>query len=269
MTSAGDESADGYFGTPSFCIIRSMTKKFAAVLTLVLLAGCSGNRKSDSADLGLDNPREEAEIKTPKDFILPGVPMKSELPSALAELNKVQVTDAEPAEEKKPEAPEEAPAQIRTAAAIPAGVQPAEPKPAEAVPASNGDLEFHLAAAGKYFSRKQYKSAAAEYGAALPFLPAGDVRAVRLYERQGAMLLKAGRAPKAQEQFETAIAKANELGASGDDLANAYLGLGYCQEKAKKTPEAIASYEKAMELTGSKTVKARLTDTINDLKKNP
>ena len=243
-----------------------MMTKFAAVLALVLLAGCSGNRKSGNADLGLDNPREESGIKSPKDFILPGVPMKNELPPALAELNNAEVPAAGPAEAVKPEAPDAAPAQIKAAAAVPAEAAPAA---VPALPASNGDLEFHLAAAVKYSSRKQYKSAAAEYGAALPFLPAGDARAVRLYERQGAMLLKAGKDLKAQEQFLAAIEKAKELNTSGDDLANAYLGLGYCQEKAKKTPEAVASYEKAMELTGSKTVKARLAGTIQDLKKVP
>jgi tetratricopeptide (TPR) repeat protein len=237
-----------------------MTKKFTAALILVLLAGCSGNRKSDSDDLGLDNPRAVSGIQTPKDFVLPGVPMKSELPPALAELNKAEVPAA-PGEVTKTEAPAEAPAEVKTATAAPAEAVPA--------PASNKDLEFHLAAAGKYFSRKQYKSAAAEYDAALPFLPAGDARAVRLLERQGAMLLKARKDLKAQEQFEAAIAKAKELNASGEDLANAYLGLGYCQEKAKKAPEAIASYEKAIELTGSKDLKARLAGTINDLKKAP
>ncbi len=238
-----------------------MTKKIAAVLAFALLAGCSGNRRSDSDDLGLDNPREEDGIKAPTDFILPGVPMKSELPPALAELNKAEVP-AEPAAapaEPAAEVPAAAPVEIKTATAA----------PAEAVPASSKDLEFHLAAAGRYFSKKQYRSAAAEYGAALPFLPAGDARAVRLLERQGAMLLKGGRDLKARELFEAAIAKAGELNVSGDDLANAYLGLGYCQEKAKKNPEAIASYEKAMDLTGSKKVKARLADTISGLKKAP
>ena len=235
-----------------------MTKKFAAVLALALLAGCSGNRKSDSDDLGLDNPREEGGIKAPTDFILPGVPMKSELPPALAELNKAGNPAAAPAEPA---------AEVRTAA--PLEIKTAAAAPAAAAPAAKGDLEFHLAAAGKYSSRKQYKSAAAEYGAALPYLPAGDARAVFLLERQGAMLLKAGRDLKAREQFEAAIAKAKDLGVSGEDLANAYLGRGYVEEKAKKAPEAIADYEKAMELTGSKTLKARLAGTISDLKKTP
>lgn len=235
-----------------------MTKKFAAFLAFALLAGCSGNRRADSDDLGLDNSREEARLKAPTDYILPGVPMKSELPPALAELNKAEVPAAVPAE----------PA-AEVPAAAPAEIKPATAAPSAAVPASGKDLDFHLAAAGRYFSKKQYRSAAAEYGAALPFLPAGDARAVRLLERQGAMLLKGGRDLKARELFEAAIAKAGELNVSGDDLANAYLGLGYCQEKAKKTPEAIASYEKAMELTGSKTVKARLAGTVSGLKKAP
>ncbi len=230
---------------------------------MVLLAGCAGNRKSDMDDLGLDNPREETGIYATNDYVLPGVPMKSELPPALAELNKTEMPAAEPAETKA-EVPAEASIQIKAPQA-----EPVEAKPAAAAPASDGDLEFHLAAAGKYFSRKQYKSAAAEYRAAMPFLPAGDARAVYLLERQGAMQLKAGKDLKAQEQFLAAIGKAKELNTAGEDMANAYLGLGYLQEKARKIPAALASYEKSLELTGSKTLKARLLATINGLKKTP
>ena len=222
-----------------------MRKTFAAVIVLALLAGCSGTRKSDSGDAADRNPRGEAAGgKTPA-FALPGVPLKSETGAALAE-------------EKKPEA-----------AAEPAEANPAEAKPAEAAPAASGDLEFHLAAARKYSTAKKYRSAAAEYGAALKFLPAGDAQAVHLLERQGAMLLRVGDAPKAKEHFLSAISKAKELNASGEDLASSHLGLGYCLEKDNKIQEAIDSYEKARVLSGSKKVKARITKTISDLKKAP
>ena len=197
----------------------------------------------------IENPRGEDLVGKPLPFALPGVPLRSELEDE---------PDAATDEEKEIEA-----------ALPPAGSPPAEAAPAPAAPAAKGDLEFHLEAAGRYSARKKYRSAAAEYGAALPFLPAGDARAVRVLERQGAMLLRAGALPKAQEYFLSAIDKAKELNSSGNDLADSYLGLGYCQEKAGKVPDAIGSYEKAMQLSGSKKIKARLAKTISDLKAMP
>ena len=83
------------------------------------------------------------------------------------------------------------------------------------------------------------------------------------------MLLRVGHEARAQERFLASIAKAKELNAQGEDLANAYLGLGYCQEKAKSVPDAIASYEKALALSANEKTKARITETIGNLKKKP
>lgn len=99
----------------------------------------------------------------------------------------------------------------------------------------------------------------------MPFVPAGDARAVQLLERQGAMLLRGGNEAKAQDAFKAAIAKAEDLKTSGPDLGNAYLGLGYCQEKAGKVKDAIKTYEKALELAPRKA-KAKISQTIADLK---
>jgi tetratricopeptide (TPR) repeat protein len=231
-----------------------MRKNLTVLLVLGLLAGCTGNRRDDAADLGLDNPRNGGEIMNPPDFALPGVPLKNEMLAADTEAKKAEAPAAQPA----------APAVQETPAVL-----PGEAKPAAVLAEPAGDLKFHMDAAARYFARKQYRSAAAEYGAAVPFLPAGDARAVYLLERQGASRLKTGKNLKAEEFFLAAIGKAKELNTAGDDLANSYLGLGYCQEKAGKVTEAIGSYEKAMELTGSKTVKARLAGTISDLKKAP
>ncbi|MDD5209364.1 MAG: tetratricopeptide repeat protein [Elusimicrobiales bacterium] len=221
-----------------------MHKKFTLVLSLILLAGCFGSRKPKSGGSAAKNPREKAA----PEFALPGVPMKSDSEALLPEEKKPELA-AEPVEAVKPEE-----------------AKPAEAKPAETAAAAGGDLEFHLAAASKYFAKRRYRSAAAEYGAAVPFLPAGDARAVRLLERQGAMMLKAGNEAKAQEHFLSAVNKAKELKSSGKDLADAYLGLGYCQEKANKVAEAVDSYEKARALSDSKKVKDRITKTISDLK---
>jgi len=244
----------GVSGRRVFWYYRIMLKQFAVLMLAAVFAGCSGWRKSDSSDSLIDNSREESSIAKPPAYALPGVPLKNDIPSAL------------PAE-VKPAAPK--PAEPEPTAPKPAEPEPAGVKPAGTADDTGKDLAFHLAAAGKYAARKSYRSAAAEYGAAIPFLPVGDARAVHLLERQGAMMLRAGDEPKARERFLASIRKAEELKTSGNDLAAAYLGLGYCQEKEKKAPDAITSYEKAMELSGSKVIKARIAKTINDLKKTP
>ena len=226
-----------------------MRKNFGVLLVLALLAGCAGTQKSGAPAAEPQSPRVESG-GTPPAFALPGVPLKSDL-------------EAEIAAKAQPEAAVTPPAEASPAAT------PAETAPAVAAPATGNDLEFHLGAAKRYAARRQYRSAAAEYGAALPFLPAGDARAVYLLERQGAMVLRTGSEAKAGEHFLAAIAKAKELNASGNDLANSHLGLGYCLEKAKDIPGAIANYEKALELSGSAKVKARIAETISDLKKLP
>ncbi|MBI4350315.1 MAG: hypothetical protein HY550_02645 [Elusimicrobia bacterium] len=238
--------------------MRNATAFFFA---LALLAGCSGNRKSDSAAGGGSDLPARAVAGARPAFALPGVPLRE---------------DAQPAAaEKEPEAPASSAAAAAPEQAAPAEpvaeARPAEDKPAEAAPpapaAASGDLDFHLAAAGKYSVKKKYRSAAAEYGAALGFIPAGDARAVHALERQGAMLLRAGDEPGAKEYFLSAISRAGELGTSGKDLSNAYLGLGYCLEKAHKVKDAIGSYEKARRLASGKKARARISRTINDLKK--
>lgn len=234
-----------------------MHKKFTLVLSLLLLAGCFGSRKTKSGGGAAKNAREKAA----PEFALPGVPMKSDMEPLVPEEKKPELA-ADPVEEAKP-------AEAKPAEATPAEAKPAEAKAAGTAPAASGDLEFHIAAASKYSAKRRYRSAAAEYGAAVPFLPAGDARAVRLLERQGAMMLKAGNEAKAQEHFLAAVNKAEEFKSSGKELADAYLGLGYCQEKAGKTAEAVDSYEKARALSDSKKVKDRITKTISDLKAKP
>ena len=238
-----------------------MRTKFAAVALLALLAGCSGSRKADR-DLDLDLLPERADEGAAPAFALPGVPLKSELDEA------APATAAPAASAAEPAAQAPAPAQSGPAPAaeeLPGAVP--EPAPAAAAQEDPGDLTFHLSAARRYAAKRKYLSAAAEYGAAGPFVPAGDPRAVHALERQGAMLLKAGRAEKARGLFLAAIDKAGELKVSNEDLANAYLGLGYCQETAKQVPEAVASYEKAREISRNARTRARLAKTIAALKK--
>ncbi|MDD2804157.1 MAG: hypothetical protein PHV33_01270 [Elusimicrobiales bacterium] len=227
-----------------------MGKTFIVFLTLAFLTGCAGLRKSSSAEEEtVDLPSRSGD--STQAFSLPGVPLKFMPPAA----------------RPKPAAP--APAEEPPQAEAPKPAPETEPAPAAAAPAGsadNGDLDYHVAAAKKYASKKQYKSAAAEYGAAVPFVPAGDARAVQFLERQGAMLLRAGAEPKAKEAFLAAIDKAKALKAGANDLANAHLGLGYCLEKAKNIPEALKNYEKARDLTTSPKLKTRIAQTITDLK---
>lgn len=236
-----------------------MRKTLTILLAVSFLAGCGGARKpakADKSDESVELPSRRAEES--QSFSLPGVPLKFMPPPARAKAPAQAQAPAAPAPAAKP-----APAEAKPA--------PAEEKPAPAAApaesAANGDLEYHLSSARKYTAKKKYRSAAAEYAAAVPFLPAGDARAVLLLERQGSMLLRAGSEPKAKEAFLAAIKKAEELKvAGGNDLSNAHLGLGYCFEKANNKAEALKNYEKAKELTDSKRTKAKISKTIADLK---
>ena len=234
-------------------------------MCFALFSGCAWTRKSDSGDIVIDYPRGRNGSGTPPAFALPGVPLRNDLAAA--------------APERKPEAPpspaeykpaETAAAPAVTPAAKPAPVPAKTPAPAPAPAAKTAeDFEFHFSAAKRYAGKKQYRSAAAEYAAAGGYLPAGDARAVHLLERQGAMLLRAGDEPKAQERFRGAIETAKLIGHSGNDLANAHLGLAYCLEKAGKVPDALQNYERALALSSNKTIKARIAETIGGLKKKP
>lgn len=231
-----------------------MVKIVCALITFTLLAGCAGPRSGSRQEETVELPSRAADSS--QAFSLPGVPMKYMPPQGWAK--------PKPKEEAPAPAPVAMPA--RQPAPAPESPAPAPSAAPAAAPEAGGDLEFHISAARKYAFRKQYRSAAAEYGAAVPFLPAGDARAVQLLERQGAMLLRAGDTAKAGPLFSSAISKAEELKTAGADLANAHLGLGYCLEKKGDIPGAIKSYEKARALSTSRTIKARLAKTIGDLK---
>jgi tetratricopeptide (TPR) repeat protein len=232
----------------TFLYYKGMVKTFMVFMSLAFLTGCFGAKKQTAAsqDEAIELPSRSGD--SAQAFSLPGVPLKFMPPAPKAKA---------PAPSKSAEAEQPA-----TEAAAPAP----EKETAAARPAENGDLEYHLSAAKKYALKKKYKSAAAEYGAAVPFVPAGDARAVLVLERQGAMLLRSGSEPKAKEAFLAAIQKAKELKAAGNDLSNAHLGLGYCLEKAKDIPEALKNYEKAKEFATGKKAKDRIAKTIADLK---
>jgi len=226
-----------------------MKKYFLGFISLTLLAACSGGRKASSVGVSIDNPREGSGARAPLAFALPGVPLRSEV------------------EEGSPAAPEGS-KETDAQAALPAPAEPAPAAPAAVF--SQKDLDFHIAAADKYSARRKYRSAAAEYGAAQLYLPAGDVRSVHLLERQGAMMLRAGDMPRASGYFQAAIGKAKVLNMpGGNDLANAHLGFGYCLEKGNNIPEALVNYRKALEFTSSRKIKARVANTIKELEAKP
>lgn len=225
-------------------------------MVFALAAGCSGTRSAGGS-------AGNTAARKPPTFALPGVPLREDLPQAAEPAAEEPAPAPAPAAEAKPEEPAPAAAPAETAAA------PAEAKPPAAGSESEKELAFHLRSARRYAAAKRYRSAAAEYGASLGFIPEGDARSVHALERQGAMVLKAGDTAKAMEHFQAAIARANGMKASGRDVANAYLGLGYCQEQAKKIPDALASYEKAMQFSTSPKIKSRIAKTISDLKKAP
>lgn len=236
-----------------------MRKELAYLLVLALAAGCAGSRSSGSASA--------TTVRKPPTFALPGVPLRDDLPSeekpeVQAEETPAPAAEAAPA----PAAPTPAPAPAVQADPVPAAKPAPAVKPAGALDPEK-EIAYHLKAARRYSGAKRYRSAAAEYGAAAGFMAAGDDRLVHTGERQGAMLLRAGDMAKAQPYFQSAAAKAAELNSSGRDAVNAYLGLAYCQEKAGKTAEAVASYEKALVLTDNPQVKAKVAKTLDGLKK--
>lgn len=242
-----------------------MRKAFAAVLCLTVLSGCAWTRKSDSRDIVIDYPRGRNGDGTPPPFALPGVPLRSDLAPAAAPARKTE-PPSRPAGDQPAETAAAPAAPVEQAAAKP-GPAPAKTQAPALSEKAAEDFEFHFGEARRYAGKKQYLSAAAEYAAANGYLPAGDARAVHLLDRQGAMLLRAGDMPKAQERFRGAIETAKLIGYSGNDLANAHLGLAYCQEKSGKIPDALLSYEKALALSSSKVIKARIAETISGLKK--
>jgi tetratricopeptide (TPR) repeat protein len=230
-----------------------MGKIFTAFMAAALLTGCSGINRS-----GRQAPDKEVELPSrdganAQAFSLPGVPLEF-MPPPIRE--KAAPAAEAPAPAPAPETAKPAP--TATAAA-----------PAQALSKQEEELQFHLGAARRYASKKQYKSAAAEYGAAKNFLPPGDKRGVNLAERQGTMLMRAESYAAAAEVLRGAIAKAKELNTAGTDLANAHIGLGYCLEKQGNVPDALANYEKASAISPSKAVKARLAKAIADLKAAP
>ncbi|MDA8131335.1 MAG: hypothetical protein M0011_07515 [Elusimicrobia bacterium] len=238
-----------------------MQKALTTLLIAALLSGCAMFRKKGTASQPGETARAASAAAAPS-FALPGIPLKNDdepetaRPAARA---AKQASPSPAAEEQRPADPLDSPSSASPAAA---------PAAASAAPASGGkDLEFHLKAARKYAARRKYLSAAAEYRAALDYVPAGDPLAVHALEREGAMTLRTGDTAKAAGYFETAIKKAADLGVANNDLSNAHIGLGYCLEKNKDVSGALANYEKALKYATSKTTKARLNDTIESLKK--
>ena len=220
---------------------RAMRRQLSAILILGLLAGCSWTRKYISGG-------DEAGFTTPQ-YALPGVPLGEDPSPARAAVQKAEPPAAPSAAGKSAEVP-------------------AKPEPVTAAEERAKYLDFHLSAAVKYYDKRQYRSAAAEYGAALDYLAALDARAVDLLEHQGSMLLKAGDIAKAGKSFQAAIEKGKELKASGRDLSESYRKLGYCMERENKAQEAISNYEEALEFTTSKTMKDNIAQAIATLKKN-
>lgn len=218
-----------------------MRRILAASAVLALLSGC-GMKSAGNRDADFVNPRNTSSIGAPLSFALPGVPLQSEMPG---------YAGAEPVPPPK-----------QAGAKRP----PSKYAPAE-VPGTKADYEFHLSEARRYASKKKHLSAAAEYKAALGLLLADDPLTVHALERQGAMMLRANSTAKARKHFIAAIAKAKDLNLRNNDLAKAHLGLGFCQEKSKQIPEAIASYEKVLKFSTSSFIKRRVEKTISDLKK--
>lgn len=127
------------------------------------------------------------------------------------------------------------------------------------------EYETRAALGDGYFSRKEYKSALAEYGAALSALAPDDGRRVYGLERQAAACLKLNDLNKAREFYLAAIMTAKKMNLGGKDLVNSYLGLAYCFGRSGKTGLAAKNYRKALSLSESEAVRNKIRTILEKL----
>jgi tetratricopeptide (TPR) repeat protein len=140
-----------------------------------------------------------------------------------------------------------------------------EEKAAPPVPASS--YESFITAAEETLGRNELDKAFALYGSASESIPTDDKRQTRVLERQGLILIKQNNCARAKRFYSAAIRTAKKHNLRGRDVAGAYSGLAYCQEKSGDPDWAAANYRAAINVTDDAALKAELQKRLAGLKK--
>ena len=109
--------------------------------------------------------------------------------------------------------------------------------------------------------------AAGRYTGALRFLTPDDPRRIYVFERQGTSLGKQEKFNEGIKLYMLAIEIAKRLNITDRNVVNAYLGLSYCQRKIGNIPWAIINYKSAWKLTKSQSLKLKIEEILESLKK--
>lgn len=124
-----------------------------------------------------------------------------------------------------------------------------------------------LANADEDFANNELDGAFSWYGKASESIPADDKRQVHILARQGLILTKQSNCTRAKKFYAAAIKAGKTHNMRGKDMANAYSGLAYCQEKSGNLDWAAANYRAAIVATDDAALKAKLQKYLTVLKK--
>lgn len=127
--------------------------------------------------------------------------------------------------------------------------------------------ESYVEEADDSFSKGFYMEAAGRYTGALRFLTPDDPRRIYVFERQGTSLGKQEKFNEGIKLYMLAIEIAKRLNITDRNVVNAYLGLSYCQRKIGNIPWAIINYKSAWKLTKSQSLKLKIEEILESLKK--
>lgn len=158
--------------------------------------------------------------------------------------------------------PEIAPAEV-TEAPEPAREEEIVPPP----PSIAGTYETFLENAQEDLENNELSSAFAWYGKASESIPPEDKRQTHILERQGLILVKQNNCTRAKKFYSAAVKTAKKNNLRGKDVANAYSGLAYCQEKSGNSEWAASNYRAAITATDDAALKAKLQKRLAALKK--
>jgi len=134
-------------------------------------------------------------------------------------------------------------------------------------PSIAGTYETFLENAQEDLENNELSSAFAWYGKASESIPPEDKRQTHILERQGLILVKQSNCTRAKKFYSAAVKTAKKNNLRGKDVANAYSGLAYCQEKSGNSEWAASNYRAAITATDDAALKAKLQKRLAALKK--